>query len=233
MFKPIAATAPQIPSALPRRPDGSRASRGFTLTEILVVIVIIAVLAAVLLPMFNRMRDKARTSQCSGNLRSLGASIQLYAAENGGSLPFIGSDDFGRGVYWFNLIEPAYVLDPKKPSPSCFHCPADTRPEWKAKPGGGLNYGMNELLNRSRQSPATGLRLAAVQKPASTVLLTDATYWIYCPDSDGYFGGQDMSVRRHSGGANFLMVDGSVAWSAKRTDFFYDAAGTYRGGFPN
>jgi hypothetical protein len=29
------------------------------------------------------------------------------------------------------------------------------------------------------------------------------------------------------------MVDGSVAWSAKRTDFFYDAAGTYRGGFPN
>ena len=233
MFKPIAATAPQIPSALPRRPDGSRASRGFTLTEILVVIVIIVVLAAVLLPMFNRMRDKARTAQCSGNLRSLGASIQLYAAENGGSLPFIGSDDFGRGVYWFNLIEPAYVLDPKKPSPSCFHCPADTRPEWKAKPGGGLNYGMNELLNRSRQSPATGLRLAAVQKPASTVLLTDATYWIYCPDSDGYFGGQDMSVRRHSGGANFLMVDGSVAWSAKRTDFFYDAAGTYRGGFPN
>jgi prepilin-type processing-associated H-X9-DG protein/prepilin-type N-terminal cleavage/methylation domain-containing protein len=232
MFKPIAATAPQIPSALPRRSDGSRASRGITLTEILVVIVIIAVLAAVLVPMFSRMRDKAHTAQCSGNLRSLGASIQLYAAENGGSLPFIGSDDFGRGVYWFNLIEPAYDTDAKKPSPSCFHCPADKRPQWKAKPGGGLNYGMNELLNRSRQSPATGVRLASVDKPSSTVLLTDAAYWVYVPSSDGYWGGQDMSVRRHSGGANFLMVDGSVAWSAKRRDFFYDAAGTNRGGFP-
>jgi prepilin-type N-terminal cleavage/methylation domain-containing protein/prepilin-type processing-associated H-X9-DG protein len=233
MFKPIAATAPQIPSAGLRRLDGSRASRGFSLTEILVVIVIIAVLAAILVPMFNRMREKARTAQCSGNLRQLGASINLYAAENGGSLPFIGSDDFGRGAYWFNLIEPEYLIDAKKASPSYFHCPADTRPEWKAKPGGGLNYGMNELLNRSRQAPATGVRLASVQKPASTVLLTDALNWVYVPSSDGYWGGQDMSVRRHSGGFNFLMVDGSVAWSAKRTDFFYDAAGTYRGGFPN
>ena len=203
----------------------------FTLIELLVVIAIIGVLAALLWPAANAMLDRSKASQCVSNLRQLGASIHSYAADNNGSLPFIGSDDFGRGVYWFNLISPAYNLGPTNSSPKCFHCPADTRPEWKAKPGGGLNYGMNELLNRSRKAPPVGVRLTSIQKPASTVLLVDAAYWVYDPVADGYFGGQDMAKLRHSGGANFLMVDGRVVWSTNRKEFFYDPQGTYRGAF--
>ncbi len=146
-------------------------------------------------------------------------------------MPSIYNDAFGQGGYWFNLISPAY--DIFNLSSPVFHCPADTRPEWKAKPGGGLNYGMNELLNRCRQAPGTGMKLVSAAKPSQTVLLLAAVYWIYDPVSDGYWGGADWLVRRHSGGANFLMVDGRVVRSAKRTDFFYDADGTYRGAFSN
>ena len=91
----------------------------FTLIELLVVIAIIGVLAALLWPAANAMLDRSKASQCVSNLRQLGASIHSYAADNNGRLPFIGSDDFGRGVYWFNLISPAYNISPTNSSSKC------------------------------------------------------------------------------------------------------------------
>jgi prepilin-type processing-associated H-X9-DG protein len=231
-------TSPRTPQFASPRCISCEAQRGslvsiaaFTLIELLVVFAIVAILAALLVPAFGRMRDKAQNAQCLGNLRQLGASLHLYAADNDGRLPFIGNDGFGQGKYWFNQISPAYDLF--SPSSRVFHCPADPRPEWKAKPGGGLNYGMNELLNRSREAPGIGIKLASVAKPSQTVLLLDSVYWIYDPVSDGYWGGTDWLKLRHTGSANFLMVDGRVVGSAKRTDFFYDAEGTNHGAFKN
>ena len=67
--------------------DNFKATGGFTLVELLVVLAIIAILAALLLPVLSNMRAKAWQSQCLNNLRQAGAAIQLYTDENGDILP--------------------------------------------------------------------------------------------------------------------------------------------------
>jgi prepilin-type N-terminal cleavage/methylation domain-containing protein/prepilin-type processing-associated H-X9-DG protein len=62
-------------------------SKGFTLIELLVVIAIIAILAAILFPVFARAREKARQTTCTSNQRQIGASIQMYAQDHEESMP--------------------------------------------------------------------------------------------------------------------------------------------------
>src|SRR3954452_9769510 len=61
-----------------------RATAGFTLVELLVVIGIIALLISILLPSLNKARQAAYTIKCSSNLRSIMQGMQLYAAQNNG-----------------------------------------------------------------------------------------------------------------------------------------------------
>ncbi len=64
-----------------------RASRGFTLIELLVVIVIIAVLAAILLPVFGSILAQGDSTKCLNNLRQIGIAMNGYATDNNESLP--------------------------------------------------------------------------------------------------------------------------------------------------
>ena len=67
------------------RTQGNR--RGFTLIELLVVIAIIAILAAILFPVFARAREQARAATCLSNSRQLGTAIQMYLQDYDGSFP--------------------------------------------------------------------------------------------------------------------------------------------------
>src|SRR3954463_1047585 len=60
---------------------------GFTLIELLVVIAIIAVLAAILFPVFAQARDKARQSSCLSNTRQIGTAFMMYAEDYDGGFP--------------------------------------------------------------------------------------------------------------------------------------------------
>ncbi len=80
------------------RPICPRSSRGFTLIELLTVIAIIAILAAILIPAAARVRESAKDSRCTGNLRQIGVGIQSYTNDNRGSLPATGF--FGVSSYY-------------------------------------------------------------------------------------------------------------------------------------
>ena len=64
-----------------------RRARGFTLIELLVVIAIIAVLAAILFPVFARAREQARLSVCTSNVKQLGLALNMYANDYDGLYP--------------------------------------------------------------------------------------------------------------------------------------------------
>jgi prepilin-type N-terminal cleavage/methylation domain-containing protein len=89
---------------------------GFTLIELLVVIAIIAILAAILFPVFAQAREKARQTQSSSNVRNLGLAINMYKQDYDERFPFGGWMPDSNGTWdWQNSIAP-YPGSPFPPS---------------------------------------------------------------------------------------------------------------------
>ena len=110
---------------------------GFTLVEMLVVIGIIAVLAAMIFPVFARAREKGRSTRCVANLKQIGMAWQMYADDHDGMPPWaIDCADQHLPQIWSHF--PAFqaqipymprhedVLQPYMQSREIWHCPSDT-----------------------------------------------------------------------------------------------------------
>ena len=94
------------------------ARRGFTLLELLLVVAIIGVLAAILLPALSRARESARRASCLTNLSQLGIALQCYAEENEGQLPWSGGKNNADALKEF--------LGDYLPLQDTFACPSDS-----------------------------------------------------------------------------------------------------------
>ena len=82
--------------------------RGFTLIELLVVIAIIAILAAILFPVFAQAREAARKSACTSNMKQIGLALQTYAVDYDGIFPPSQLPSTGANVSWPSMLY-AYV----------------------------------------------------------------------------------------------------------------------------
>lgn len=103
--------------------------RAFTLIELLTVIAIIGILAAIIIPVAGRVRDSARTAQCLGNLRQISAATLLYCNDHKGRFPTRDGDDPASPKPWNQTIS-AYlgVATPESTPHKAFHCPMDPNP---------------------------------------------------------------------------------------------------------
>lgn len=114
--------------------------KGFTLVELLVVVAIIGVLAALIFPAIRGMTGRADAVRCLANLKALGSALQLYLGDNQQTMPALVTARTNRSD-----PSPAIdtVLAPYAGDPKVFACPADT----KIAAESGTSYYWNSALN--------------------------------------------------------------------------------------
>ncbi len=203
-----------------------RQKSGFTLIELLIVIAIVAILAALLLPVFQAARVRAYRTQCASNLRQVGLGMLLYEQENDEKLmpgqplaapdPVTGNDYAG----WAGACN-QYVRAER-----VFVCPTDTTPQTTA--GSEIRFPLTYFLNVNLSAKFTpgGFPLASLTAPANTVLIAESTGGGLSAntarldnpvETDSVLADYFVSVtapraNRHEGGRNFLLADGHLKW---------------------
>lgn len=212
--------------------------KGFTLIELLVVIAIIAILAAILFPVFARAREQARKAVCLSNLNQIGLGLMMYVQDYDETYP-IGRFSTTPLTWWYN------VLDPYIKNKQVFVCPTagqvggSTSSKgygWNIRGTLGAGNGFGYYPGSMGTPTGTFLKLAAVDEPSTTIIITDPSsnnntstggYYAIGYSNIGYIpvlhGGQvgpfyDASIPNASapvapgGGGNYLFADGHAKY---------------------
>jgi prepilin-type N-terminal cleavage/methylation domain-containing protein/prepilin-type processing-associated H-X9-DG protein len=182
--------------------------RGFTLIELLVVIAIIAILAAILFPVFAQAREAARKSSCTSNLKQYALATLMYTQDYDEVLPFSAGPDATGCTQTFYMIVDPYVKNKQiTQCPSDPQC-LDTSRIFACQPGvvtpRYTSYFTNQMLFGT---PGYGgfpvVAFAGIEYPADTVMLYDGNV------AQNPTGAQ-FAIGRHSQTVSVNYADGHV-----------------------
>lgn len=178
--------------------------RGFTLIELLVVIAIIAILAAILFPVFAKAREKARQASCTSNVKQISLAVLMYAQDYDERFPperdGIDALEWYRTgtIVWTLYANYQPLVFPYVKNREAFICPSSRRSDPAEQ--FAYDYGMNSSLSTG----VPPVKLGQVEVPAETLMIGDSTYeWV------------DRANRiyaRHNQGAILGFCDGHVKW---------------------
>jgi len=212
----------------------TRRNNAFTLIELLVVIAIIAILAAILFPVFAQAREKARTISCLSNFKQLGIAFQMYLQDYDEKVlpryqacPSTGpAPTPDASLLWDHTIQP-YVKNTQ-----IFVCPSSTNAKyvdtWNTR--GYLSTGYNQTISGWYYTTPDGCgdmilpTLATIQYPAKNVMFADSVPGDVPSGYRGYlFGNSGINVpytttsygsfgARHTEGTNLTFFDGHAKW---------------------
>ncbi|MDF2440853.1 MAG: hypothetical protein JWN98_1837 [Abditibacteriota bacterium] len=180
------------------RPTGQR-RRGFTLIELLVVIAIIAILAAILFPVFARARENARRTSCLSNQKQIGLGLMMYAQDNDEALP-TGCNSGGNG--WASAVAP-YIK-----STQIYTCPSDSTNRGIAARPHTISYAYNLSIPRGANGYGGGGKLAAFNAPAKTIAISEVENAAWNINTDSTTCGNSWSPTGNGLPGNQLQPDG-------------------------
>jgi prepilin-type N-terminal cleavage/methylation domain-containing protein/prepilin-type processing-associated H-X9-DG protein len=163
---------------------------GFTLLEILVVLVIVGVLAGLAVPMYQRVVEGGRATGCISNLRNIGAALNLYLAENNMTMPTLKA---GRASLDDDVPVIDNTLQKYAQEKAIFACPSDK----KYAAATGTSYSWNSGLNGQS---ATNLNFLGLVKDTGHIPILG--------DKEGFHPYTDSKV-------NILYADGHATKEVK------------------
>lgn len=206
-------------------------NKGFTLIELLVVIAIIAILAAILFPVFAKAREKARQTTCSNNVKQIATGLTMYFQDYDEQLPG------GYAVNWDGTYSIGGFVDPIAPylkNTQIFVCPsdglknalsADPSKNFQSAilpgtpPNQPLSYGYNYYLGAG-----SGINPGQIQFPSQTCLVAEVIQrpYVYTIAPNPAITGVSQVLdaanarmvggARHNDGMNVGFLDGHCKW---------------------
>ncbi|HWL54024.1 MAG TPA: DUF1559 domain-containing protein [Chthoniobacteraceae bacterium] len=184
--------------------------RAATLLELLLAVLGLALLLALLLPVFQKVRETTATTRCTQNLRQIGVALHLYALDHQNRYPppYDTTGNNTNNTSWRSRLQ-KHSLGP--PTGSFWKNPVWKCPEAKGEPVDRQHYGMNYYIfnqpwDRRVQAPA---------EPSKYVIVGEiyANNEYFRPDRSPVFDGETVSNHRISHknrSANHLFADGHV-----------------------
>lgn len=208
---------------------------GFTLIELLVVIAIIAILAAILFPVFAQARDKARSASCLSNTKQMAVAFAMYTTDYD---ELMVPDYYGdwspccaaRGGHWPWMK----LLIPYVKNKGVYTCPSHPRANWDALAGAygaGFEYEFPSVIGYGYNNIGLSRKaLAEIERPADTYAIMESRY--YPPGHASYNGSWGwytvyppsispalidyarwLTADRHNQGNNVVFADGHAKWA--------------------
>jgi prepilin-type N-terminal cleavage/methylation domain-containing protein/prepilin-type processing-associated H-X9-DG protein len=201
--------------------------RGFTLIELLVVIAIIAILAAILFPVFAKAREKARQSSCLSNIKQLGLAALAYVQDYD-ERTFTPNNNLGAGGTYVlpdgvTVAGPdmlwMYQLLPYTKNVQIFNCPSNSSRWDPSAYDANLGYGYHGTalpFNCANKS------LGIFEFPAETIMLADCSYYLTDWDTRNTADNAEPPAAVHIDGANVGFIDGHAKWFKGSALGYYD-----------